>query len=96
MVGPERCLVVKPNENPPNQWPGMFVTGSTWIRMKLDTGWKIVQDPRNHLTSDYKPSDYLTKGAAEAVSEDAQPGNHPLQTPQPPVKRGPGRPPKNR
>ena len=97
MVGPERCRMVKPDNRPPKQWPGTKATGSYWIRMRLDSGWKIIPHEGNHLVENYRPEDYITRdGAAEVVAVTAQTGN-PLQAPQPQptTKRGPGRPRKN-
>ena len=53
-VGPERCLMHRPEPNTPqHKWMCKMAHGSERILILIQAGWKIVEDDRNHVVNDY-------------------------------------------
>lgn len=75
-------MVKKDPQRREKDWLRRFARGSQQITLLLKTGWEIEHDERNHLTSDY---------GHNSKAPDTPPPAQPLN-----LKRGPGRPPKQR
>ena len=53
-VGPERCLMHRPElGTPQHKWMCKMAHGSERILILIQAGWKIVEDDRNHVVNDY-------------------------------------------
>lgn len=67
-LGPERCLMVKPDPSKHERyWIGAFTQGSGNIQIRLNGGWVIVDDPRNHLVNDYGQESKDEKAAVDGL-----------------------------
>ena len=76
-VGPERCLMHRPElGTPQHKWMCKMAHGSERILILIQAGWKIVEDDRNHVVNDYggnpTPPQAQTNGLTPVKTETTQ------------------------
>ena len=72
-VGPERCLMHRPElGTPQHKWMCKMAHGSERILILIQAGWKIVEDDRNHVVNDYGGNTTPMNGHTPVKTETTQ------------------------
>ena len=72
-VGPERCLMHRPEPGTPqHKWMCKMAHGSERILILIQAGWKIVEDDRNHVVNDYGGNPMPMNGHTPVKTETKQ------------------------